>query len=164
MLSEDEKQRGIISKSVIPSATELVLASMETSSSFMTSAIYHTLSNPDSLSKVSSELRCSFKQSTQVNSTSTENLEYLNACMKESLRILPPVAGTLTRRVPEGGAVVRNKYVSGSTIVGVPRWAIYHSERNFTGPNEFRPEGGLRILSGLMLVTTERHSILSAMG
>lgn len=59
---------------------------------------------------------------------------------------------------------MRNKYVPGSTIVGVPRWAIYHSERNFTGPDDFRPEGGLRMLSGLMLVTTERHSILSAMG
>ena len=57
-----------------------------------------------------------------------------------------------------------NKDVPGSTTVGVPHWATYHSERNFIDPDDFTPEGGLRMLSELMLVTTVRHSILSAMG
>jgi cytochrome P450 len=71
----------------------------------------------------------------------------LNAVVNEALRLGTPFPG-LPRVVPKEGAMISDKFVPGSTIVGVNPWAQMKSEENFyPDPDVFRPErwlpGGL---------------------
>lgn len=72
---------------------------------------YLLLKNPETLKKLREEVRQSFKSEDEITFNSTNNLPYLKACIDEALRLYPPTAGGLPRRVPEGGATIAGSYV-----------------------------------------------------
>jgi cytochrome P450 len=67
-------------------------------------------------------------------------MEYLNACIRETLRLYPPIASGLPRFVPEGGAAISGEFLPGGTTVYVSHYPAYHSSLNFFEPDQFRPE------------------------
>src|SRR5438045_1950293 len=91
---------------LVNNATIFIVASTETTNSLLCGAVYHILSNPQVLSKLSQEIRSAAANILDLNLDLIYNMSYLNACMNESLRIYPPVVGTLTRLVPMGGAYI----------------------------------------------------------
>lgn len=62
------------------------------------------------------------------------------ACLKETLRHYPPVAGNMPRTVPKGGAHIAGTFVPEGTSVGISQWSINHSTRNFSDPWSYKPE------------------------
>lgn len=62
------------------------------------------------------------------------------ACLKEALRLYPPVAGEMPRIVPKGGGNIAGSFVPEGTIVAVAQWPANHSTRNFSDPEAFKPE------------------------
>ncbi|KAL1633443.1 hypothetical protein SLS58_011074 [Diplodia intermedia] len=68
-------------------------------------------------------------------------LEYLQACMKEAMRMHPGVSYPLERVVPEGGTELCGHYLPPGTIVGVNA-AVIHRDRGVFGEDadQFRPE------------------------
>ena len=69
-----------------------------------------------------------------------ENIPYMEAVMKEALRIHPGIGLLLERHVPKGGAEICGKYIPGGTIVGVNAWATHHDPEVFPEPDKFIPE------------------------
>ncbi len=49
------------------------------------------------------------------------DLEYLNACIEEALRVHPPVPLGLLRTVPDSGDFIDGYWVPGGTTVSVGR-------------------------------------------
>jgi cytochrome P450 len=125
---------------LINNATIFINAGTETSTTLLCGAVYYILSNPHVLSKLTQEIRGAATNVQDLNLDLIHNMSYLKACMNESMRIYPPVPGTLTRLVPKGGAYIYGKYVPQGTVVGVSHWAAYHNAANFKYPDEFRPE------------------------
>jgi cytochrome P450 len=68
-------------------------------------------------------------------------MEYLQACMKEAIRIHQAVGQLLERIIPEGGAQFGDFWLPGGTIVGINPWVVGR-ERAVYGDDvdEFRPE------------------------
>jgi hypothetical protein len=68
-------------------------------------------------------------------------LPYLQACIKESLRLHPPISMELPRIVPEEGMLLCGKFVPGGTSVGCSPY-IVHRQKEAYGEDaeEFRPE------------------------
>src|SRR5258706_7644389 len=68
-------------------------------------------------------------------------MEYLQACMKEAMRIHPAVGQLLERIIPEGGAILGDVWLPGGTIVGINPWVVGR-EKSVYGDDvdEFRPE------------------------
>lgn len=62
------------------------------------------------------------------------------AVLSEAFRLYPPVAGQMPRVVPEGGAMIAGQFVPEGTIVSVAQWPANHSVRNFSDPEQFKPE------------------------
>jgi cytochrome P450 len=125
---------------LVSNATIFIAAGTETTATLLCGALYHILSNPQVLSKLSQEIRSAAADVLDLNLDLIHNMTYLKACMNESLRIYPPVPGTLTRLVPKGGAYICGNYVPQNTVVGVNQWSTYHSAANFKHPDDFRPD------------------------
>ncbi|KAF2173632.1 hypothetical protein M409DRAFT_15910 [Zasmidium cellare ATCC 36951] len=121
-------------------ATVFVLSAVETLPGFICSILYYLLETPEYYKAASNELRSRFGSSAEITLQSTQQLEYLGACMREGLRASPPAVGTLTRRIPPQGAEVCGRFVPGGVTVGIHNWSVTHSERFWTHPERFRPE------------------------
>ena len=135
----------------------LIAAGPETTTSWLCATLYYALTNPSVLSKLCSEIRSSAQDVSDLNLDLLYNMTYLKACMDESIRIYPPVPGTLTRIVPKGGAYIYGKHLPEKTVVGVNQWATYHNANNFKHPDDFRPE---RWLDGNNEYATDHRNTL----
>lgn len=92
--------------------------------------------------RVAEEVRSAFAVESDITSSmvTASKLPYLDAVLHEAMRMYPPVAITLPRRVPPGGEVIEGRMVEAGYTVGVNHLACYSSEGNFETSGEFRPE------------------------
>ena len=71
----------------------------------------------------------------------SNKLKYLQACMKESMRMHPAVGLLLERVVPQGGATVAGGWLPEGTIVGVNPWVVAYDKSVYgTDADVYRPE------------------------
>lgn len=115
----------------------------DTTSSGMASIIFQLCRNPslqkqlqtelDALKPSSSDLAEYYRQLT--------NLPFLNACIKEGLRLHPPIPGGMLRVTPPGGLTLPNgTFIPGNTTVSVPILAMQRDARYYTRPDEYIPD------------------------
>ncbi|KAL2849857.1 cytochrome P450 [Aspergillus pseudoustus] len=119
-------------------------AGSDTTGISMTAIIYFLMKNPHCLQKLRDEIEAAAKQgnlSSPVTFQEAQKLPYLQATIKEALRLHAAVGQILSRVVPEGGAQIAGRHFPGGTVVGVNAWVI-HGDENIWGKDvhEFRPE------------------------
>ncbi|KAJ5864249.1 uncharacterized protein N7529_006165 [Penicillium soppii] len=118
----------------------LIVAGSETSATLLSGCIYYLCTTPRVMDRLTSEIRSTFEQDRDMTFRALEDLRYLEAVIEESLRMYPPFVTSLARTVPAGGALVNGQFVPGGTTVACHHYASYHSESNFTFPDQFIPE------------------------
>lgn len=76
-----------------------------------------------------------------VTDSEARGMPYLQAVIKEGLRIHPPVVGLMSKEVSEGGDTFKGKYLPQGTKIGYCGWGIFR-RTNIWGEDsdEFRPE------------------------
>nr|UYD62318.1 cytochrome P450 [Leptographium qinlingense (nom. inval.)] len=136
-------------------ATSLITAGSETSSTTLASAVYYLTAthaahaahaaqagdgDTSPWTKICSEVRAEFTSDADITFSSARNLPYLSAVIDETLRLHPPVASGLPRTAREGGIVVEDYYLPANTTMAMAQYATYHSARNFFRPDDFLPE------------------------
>ena len=93
-------------------ATIVILAGSETTAVALTAAAYHILSNDDVYKKLSDEIRTTFATSAEITIQAVASkLPYLDAVVKETLRISTPLANGFTRVVPDSGVSICGNWV-----------------------------------------------------
>ena len=71
----------------------------------------------------------------------SNKMKYLQACMKEAMRLHPAVGQLLERVVPEGGATVAGVWLPEGTITGVNPWVVSRDRKVYGMDAEaYRPE------------------------
>ncbi|CRL28245.1 Cytochrome P450 [Penicillium camemberti] len=118
----------------------LIIAGSETTATALSATLYFLTQNTDAKRKVIDEIRSMFTSADDINSVSTNQLKYLNACINEALRIFPPGPAVFPRRVPRGGGVIDGHWIPGGTQVGIAHFCINHSKENFVDPGSYIPE------------------------
>ncbi|KAH8705781.1 cytochrome P450 [Talaromyces proteolyticus] len=124
-------------------ATELLVAGSDTSGTTLTYALYHISSNSKIKERLTEELR---KAMPTLDTTPAllklEQLPYLSACVKESLRLACPVPGRLPRIVPNGKSlIVDGKHIPSGTIVGMSAYNLHFAESLWgSDVHEFNPD------------------------
>ena len=80
-----------------------------------------------------------------IKDSEARQLPYLQACIKEGLRVYPPVTGLMAKLVPKDGVTIEvngdERYVPGGTQIAWNTWGLMRNPDIFGGDFEiFRPE------------------------
>ncbi|KAK0119669.1 hypothetical protein ONS95_011106 [Cadophora gregata] len=120
-----------------------VFAGSDTTAIALRAAIYYLCKDPTHMAKLVSEIdtAASIGQLSDPPSyREASRLPYLNAVIKESLRIHPSVGLLLERHVPAGGITISGHFIPADTIIGINAWALHYDENVFPSPEKFLPE------------------------
>lgn len=121
-------------------STLFVLGGTEPLTVAITGTLHCLLSNPSKMKKLLTELRYTFNSDKTITGSATEQLSYLNAVIKEGLRMCPPFPDSLRRIVPKEGAIIDGVPVPGGMTVSSACWATFQSTDMFYKANCFIPE------------------------
>jgi cytochrome P450 len=121
-----------------------VVAGSDTSAGVIRTVMLNLLTNPTAYRKLRKELDegiAAGKISSPITDTESRQLPYLQAVIKEGLRLLPPASGAFFKTVPPEGDTINGMFIPGGTQIGSSPLAIHCSKKTF-GPDadSFRPE------------------------
>ncbi|KAK3231503.1 hypothetical protein Dsin_003384 [Dipteronia sinensis] len=117
----------------------IILGGSDTSAGTLTWAVSLLLNNPHMLKKAQEELDQLVGMERQVNESDIKNLVYLQAIIKETLRLYPagPLLGP--REAMEDCTVNGYRVAAGTRLI-VNVWKIQRDPRVWTNPSAFQPE------------------------
>ncbi|KAI1335065.1 cytochrome P450 [Xylariaceae sp. FL0016] len=97
-----------------------MFAGSETTATLLSGLTYHLLLHPDKHARIVSEVRGAFRSRQEITFDALVDMRYLSACVREGLRVYPPI--------PPG------------TRVSVHQYAAYRAPAHFADPDAFAPE------------------------
>ncbi|KIW01726.1 uncharacterized protein PV09_06903 [Verruconis gallopava] len=120
----------------------LMFAGSDTTGNTFLVGFFHLLRAKDRYAKLKEEVEAAWKAagSSGPEARVFESLPYLNAVIKEALRLSVGVTTGLPRIVPKGGAEIAKISVPGGTIVSCGATFVHYNPEIFPEPFEFRPE------------------------
>ncbi|RMJ07431.1 hypothetical protein CDV36_012952 [Fusarium kuroshium] len=146
---ESHYVQGSISEDQVMSLTQAnINAGSDTTAISLRAIFYHLLKTPGCYGKLMDELELAEArghfadtETCLVSWNEAQKLPYLDAVIKESLRIFPAVGLTMERVVPPQGSVIAGAFVPGGTIVGCSPWVInFRTDVFGSDADSFRPE------------------------
>ncbi|GAV84248.1 p450 domain-containing protein [Cephalotus follicularis] len=161
---------------------EMFSAGSETVSSSIEWGMTELLRNPDSMRKAKEELNSIVGASRKVEESDIEDLQYLQAVVKETLRLHPPAPLLLPRNARQNTNYM-GYFVPKDTQILVNVWAIGRDPNTWEDPLSFKPErflgsqidykgqnyelipfgAGRRICPGMSLAEREVHIALASL-
>lgn len=97
------------------------------------------LRNPNVMKKVQDELKEVIGLENILEEYHLPKLTYLDAVIKETFRLHPPLP-LLIQRCPDESCQVAGYHIPKGSIVYMNVWAIHRDPKNWTDPLEFKPE------------------------
>lgn len=100
------------------------------------------LRSPAAYRTLCAEVRSGFAAEADITGEAIKaRLPFLQACVRETLRLLPPANGKTAQRTAAAGAcVVAGVAVPAGTVVSADLYSIQRSPEHFARAGEFRPE------------------------
>ncbi|KAI0265982.1 high nitrogen upregulated cytochrome P450 monooxygenase 2 [Gloeopeniophorella convolvens] len=142
-----EADRPPLSK-VIQQGFLAIVAGSDTTSTTMTAVIYYLIKHPTAYARLLKEIDEALPTGGEsLDATHLSGLQWLNACINESLRLQPAVPSGSQRSVSLG----KGPWISGTHVVpeqtqiAIHTYSVHRDPRNFYSPDAFKPE---RWLSG----------------
>lgn len=127
---------------------QLVAGGDSTATAIKTTTLY-LATNPRVLSKLRAELDEAELEgrisSPVVTNKESLQLPYLQAVVKEGLRIFVPGHGLLIKQVPPGGDTIDGKWVPGGTRIAHSQWSQQRDTIYGRDPERFMPERWLEV-------------------
>ncbi|EKM57594.1 uncharacterized protein PHACADRAFT_206486 [Phanerochaete carnosa HHB-10118-sp] len=115
----------------------------------LTVGTLHVLDDPQMYAKLMKELLEAWPRlDDRLRYETLENLPYLRAVVKESLRLSHGVVTPLTRVVPQDGSVISGEFIPGGTVVSMSNVLVHTNEEIFPEPHAFKPERWLDPAAG----------------
>jgi cytochrome P450 len=159
ILRNNKDGQGMSHREILVNAEGLIVAGSETTATALSGLMFHLGQNPEVYRILAEEVRGSWTSEEEITMRSTAPLQYLHACLEETLRMYPP-AGEIPPRISPG-AVINGQYIPKGvghkggknpfientktdigvqTYITISAWATFHSARNFTDPEQFKPQ------------------------
>ena len=123
---------------VLTMAISMAFAGSETTAISLAAVFYYLLRNPRCYEKLMQELdeaveegRVADTPTGTVTWTESQQLPYLDACIKEAFRMHPAAGLPLERITPPQGIEIDGHFIPGGTVVGCNAWVIHKREDVF---------------------------------
>jgi cytochrome P450 len=143
--AREENPEKVMPNHVLTMGASNIIAGSDTTAISLSAILYYLLKYPATMQKLRNEIH-DFEargacDNPNVKFKQTLEMPYLQAVMKEALRMHPAVGLPLWRVVTEGGVELAGTHFPAGTVVGVNAWVAHFNEDVF-GPDakEFRPE------------------------
>ncbi|CAH2045494.1 unnamed protein product [Thlaspi arvense] len=117
---------------------ELLFGAGDTSSKSTQWAMAEIINNPKILERLREEIDSVVGRTRLVQETDLPKLPYLQAVIKESLRLHPP--GALLPREFDQGCKIGGFYIPKGTSLVINAYAVMRDADSWTDPDEFKPE------------------------
>lgn len=141
--------RGLTQAELESETLTQITAGSDSTASALRMTLHYISTSPPILDRLLAEARAAIAAGQIsrpiIKDAEARQLPYLQACIKEGLRIYPPVTGLMAKRVPDGGAMINvdgtEKFAPGGTQVGWNSWGMMHNPDVFGVDAEmYRPE------------------------
>jgi cytochrome P450 len=122
------------------------MAGSDTTATAIRMVLYYIIATPKVYAKFQSEIDQAIRIGTMsrpiIQDREARQLPYVQACIKEGLRVFPPVSSLLTKVAPpEGDTLPDGTFIPGETRVGISPWATHRNKATFgEDAHVFRPE------------------------
>ncbi|KAF7524468.1 hypothetical protein PCG10_005728 [Penicillium crustosum] len=116
-----------------------VTAGADTTAIAMRTIMFNVIKHPEIYDTLCREI-CEARLTLPITYASASTLPYLDAVIKEALRIHPPTGIMYGRTVPPEGATVCGKFIPAGTEVGISPWVLHYDPELFPDPEKFQPE------------------------
>lgn len=117
----------------------LILGATDTTTITLTWAIALLLNNPHALKKAQEELDTQIGGQRQLEESDIKNLVYIQAIIKETLRLYPPTQLMPPRQNIED-CIVGGYHVPAGTTLFVNLWKVHRNPQDWPNPGDFLPE------------------------
>lgn len=124
----------------------------DSSATALRMTLFYICASPVIYTRVVSELTTALREHRItrpiIRSSESLALPYLQSCIREGLRLYPPVVGQLAKEVPPSGDKIDGKFAPGGTIIGWNSWGLMRDKETFGAdagmfrPERWLPEGG----------------------
>ncbi|KAL8720086.1 MAG: hypothetical protein Q9225_002993 [Loekoesia sp. 1 TL-2023] len=133
---------------VLVMAVSMAFAGSDTTAISLAAVFYYLIKNPKCYRKLLKEIDEAVRSGMiedrpngLLSWTESQQLPYLDACVKEAFRLHPAVGLPLERVVPPQGADICGEHIAGGTIVGCNAWIIHRRPEVFgEDVDAYRPE------------------------
>lgn len=145
LLSRFRKTRNEMTKTEFLNATLTnIFAGSDTTAASLSAIFYHLSRSPKAHATLLAEIDAADRAghlSDPITFAEAQSLKYLQATIKEGLRMHPAVGLLLERVVPAGGAQVGDHFLPAGTIVGMNPWVAARDKTTYgADADSFRPE------------------------
>lgn len=125
-----------------------MIAGSDTTGISLSAVLYYLLKNPSCMDKLREEVdkfTANGQMSTCVTYKESQAMPYLQAVIREALRLHPATGLPLERVVPKEGATISRRFFPEGAIVGINTW-VAHRDRGVFGQDadSFSPERWLQ--------------------
>lgn len=126
-----------------------IIAGSDTTATAIRTTMLYLMSSPQAYRKLAHEIRTAAAKghiSSPITDEEARTLPYLQAVIKEGMRVFPPVTGLMPTVVPPGGDVIRGIPVPEGTEIGWSAFGVQHNKGVYGLDAEtFRPERWLEV-------------------
>ncbi|KAF4863607.1 Pisatin demethylase [Colletotrichum siamense] len=142
--TQKERPETIDDESIGSAGSTNIAAGSDTTAISLSAIMYYLCRNPRTLEKLRKELDDAEAEgsiSNPITFREAQALPYLQAVIKESLRLHPATGLTMPRVVPEGGRQLAGSFFPAGNVVGISAWIAHHNKEVFGyDADDFRPE------------------------
>ncbi|KAE8124475.1 hypothetical protein FH972_019357 [Carpinus fangiana] len=135
-----EKENRLSDSDMIAVLWEMIFRGTDTVAILLEWILARMVLHPDIQAKAQSEIDTIVGRNRSVSDSDLPNLPYLQAIVKETLRMHPPGPLLSWARLAIHDTHVGRHFIPAGTTAIVNMWAITHDEKVWSEPGEFKPE------------------------